>query len=375
MGTCFGKEKSPVQFFPASSKAKEETGSNDKAVDESQEIVNADFFQDYCIGKQLGKGNFSVVYLATRLRDEERNNVTGQKKEYAVKKLNDASLSDADRKALFNEISILQSLSHENIIEFYDFYNHKPDYFIVTEYVNGGELFDKIVEKEYYMENDAYKVIKTVAEALNYIHIKGIAHRDLKPENILLQKKQVAPGETNEDDYIIKLADFGFAKSMQMGDGLVTSLGTPGYVAPEILKGNQYGMECDNWSLGVIFYILLCGFPPFRDDGKGQLSLFRKIKTGDFAFEPAVYWASVSDYSKDLVRGLLTVDASKRTPIVTLIENLTKVLEKSGEEKKLDKALAELKSFQAKKKWKAGINAVTAANRMSSLVEKDAKPK
>ncbi len=170
------------------------------------------------------------------------------------------------------------------------------------EIISGGELFNRIVEKEKYNEREARVAMIQLATAIAYAHNKRIAHRDLKPENILLKSK--------DDDTAIKLADLGFAKILKdNNEKMMTPCGTPGYVAPEVISGKAYGLPCDIWSLGVIFYILLCGYPPF--DAEDQAVLFKQIKAADYKFDPAD-WSVVSDAAKDLIRKMLLVDPNAR---------------------------------------------------------------
>lgn len=239
------------------------------------------------------------------------------------------------------------------------------------EYVSGGELFDRIVEKEFYSEKDAAQVIKTVSLALKHCHDRGIVHRDLKPENLLLTKNEKGVVE----DGNIKLADFGFSKQLpnkSRKDGLTTSCGTPGYVAPEILKGFVYGKEVDLWSLGVILYILLCGYPPFIEEGNtGMTGLFEKIKKGNYSFTPVEYWKDVSEDGKNLIRKLLKVDPSERLTIEEVLNNNWVKMDKFEVEKAdndISQALKQMRKYQAKKKWRMGFNAITAANRISALI-------
>merc|ERR1712167_417935 len=133
----------------------------------------------------------------------------------------------------------------------------------VMEEMKGGELFDRIIEKERYSESEAAKVVADVGRALIYCHSIGVAHRDLKPENILYA--------TKEDDSVVKVADFGLAKISEQNTLMQTACGTPEYVAPEVLKRQAYDSQVDMWSLGVITYILLCGYPPFSNDNTRAL--------------------------------------------------------------------------------------------------------
>ena len=168
---------------------------------------------------------------------------------------------------------------------------------------------------------------------------------------------------SQEDDGDIKIADFGFAKQYSDVDkGLTTSCGTPGYVAPEILNGKKYGREVDMWSLGVIIYILLCGYPPFHEED--QRKLFKTIRQAQYDFDE-VYWSAVSESAKDLIRKLLVVDGTKRLTIEALLEHPW--LANAANATELTDATKRLKAYQARKRWKTGINAITAANRLKGL--------
>ena len=134
--------------------------------------------------------------------------------------------------------------------------------------------------------------------------------RDLKPENLLLTSET--------DDASIKVADFGFAIQGAAKSSLTTQCGTPGYVAPEILRSEPYGKAVDMWSIGVITYILLGGYPPFHDDN--QKALFRKIKKGEFEFHEE-YWGGVSDEAKNLITGLLQIDPNNRLTVDDMLKH------------------------------------------------------
>lgn len=185
--------------------------------------------------------------------------------------------------------------------------------------------------------------------AIKYCHDRNVVHRDLKPENLLLRSKT--------DDADIKLADFGFAIKTRGDKYLKTQCGTPGYVAPEILEKQPYGKPVDMWSIGVIAYILLGGYPPFYDDN--QAKLFKKIKKAEYEFH-ADYWGSISTEAKDLIKGLLTLDVDARLTIdkalghkwlhPDLISSLTK--------RSLDSNLAEFKKYNAQRKFKGAAKAI-----------------
>jgi calcium/calmodulin-dependent protein kinase I len=210
----------------------------------------------------------------------------------------------------------------------------------------GGELFERIVEKVYYGEADAARVIRALAEALRYCKSKRVVHRDLKPENILLVSEA--------DDASLKIIDFGFATEFHMGAKgaeLTATCGTPGYVAPEVISGKPYGPEVDMWSLGVVSFVLLCGYPPFMEDS--QQALFAKIRKGQYEFDPQ-FWDVVSEPAKDLVSKLLVVDPKARyTPEQVLAHPW---IMSSGSARSLLQAVRVLREYQqARRKVKTGM--------------------
>ncbi|GMH48234.1 hypothetical protein TrRE_jg1956 [Triparma retinervis] len=223
----------------------------------------------------------------------------------------------------------------------------------------GGELFDRIVAKKFYNELDARDCIRSILSALSYIHHGKIAHRDLKPENLLLATL------TNDND--VKIADFGFAKKCSTTNCLKTQCGTPGYVAPEILEGKKYDYAADMWSIGVIMYIIIGGYPPFYEDN--QNLLFKKIKRGDYEFHPE-FWNDISPEAKDLIGRCITVDPKKRISCADAVSHPWMGRDKrilSGQD--LAKNLQQFKRFNAKRKFKAGVKTVMAHNRMKNLME------
>jgi len=188
-------------------------------------------------------------------------------------------------------------------------YNGQKCLLVVMEGMMGGELFSRIQEKQAFTEREAAELMKDICIAIKYIHDMGMAHRDLKPENLLYSNKEVTG--------VIKLTDFGFAKETQDKNTLQTPCYTPYYVAPEVLDpSRKYDKSCDIWSLGVIMYILLCGFPPFYSNQGLPISpgMKRRIKSGAYTF-PDPEWSKVSVDAKELIRGMLNTDVSKRMTI------------------------------------------------------------
>ncbi|KAF1316571.1 Camk protein kinase, partial [Globisporangium splendens] len=302
--------------------------------------TTARFADVYEMGKELGSGTFSVVREAT-------HHVTGEK--FAIKCIKRDELSKDDLAALMLEVAILKQMQHPHIVKLFDVFQEDKYYYLVTEFMAGGELFDRIVEKNFYSEREARDLVKILLESIQYMHDADVVHRDLKPENLLL---------TSKDDVAdIKLADFGFAKQVQMDDkGLATACGTPGYVAPEILQAKPYGKAVDIWSIGVITYILLCGYPPFHDDNQGVL--FRKIKTGRFEFD-SPYWDNVSSEAKDLILKMLVLNPNERWTAAQLLEH-TWITGANVNTAQLTGALIELRKFTARRKFKAAVSTVKA---------------
>ncbi|XP_036287678.1 serine/threonine-protein kinase DCLK3 [Pipistrellus kuhlii] len=255
-------------------------------------IISASVEKQYEPGRAIGDGNFAVV-------KECRHRETGQA--YAMKIIDKAKLKGKED-MVDSEILIIQSLSHPNIVKLHEVYETDAEIYLIMEYVQGGDLFDAIIEHVKFPERDAALMLTDLCKALVHMHDKNIVHRDLKPENLLVQR--------NEDKSMtLKLADFGLAKHVVRP--VFTVCGTPTYVAPEILSEKGYGLEVDMWAAGVILYILLCGFPPFRSLERDQDELFDIIQLGHFEFL-APYWDNISEAAKDLVSRLLVVDPKKR---------------------------------------------------------------
>jgi len=207
--------------------------------------------------------------------------------------------------------------------------------YLIMELVTGGELFDKIVEKGSYSEKEASTTVKKILKAVEYLHNSGIAHRDLKPENLLLR---------SENDTEVMLSDFGLSKIIGEETMMQTACGTPYYVAPEVLSATGYGPEVDVWSVGVITYLLLCGFPPFY--GESLPEVFEQIMKAEYDF-PEPYWNEISIEAKDFISKLLVVDPSKRYSAKQALKHPW--IELGGSEVKLN-VKEELSSYNSARK-------------------------
>lgn len=294
----------------------------------------------------LGTGAFSEVVMA-----EEKSS----RKLFAVKCINKRNLSGKEE-AVENEIAILKKVNHPNIIRLWEIFDNKTHLYLVMDLVQGGELFDRIVEKGSYTEKDASDLIKQILGAVDYLHGQGIVHRDLKPENLLY--------DSPDEDSKIMISDFGLSKTEEDDSMMATACGTPGYVAPEVLKQKPYGKAVDCWAVGVICYILLCGYPPFYDDS--DANLFAQIMRGEYEFD-SPYWDDISDSAKNFIKCLLQIDPKRR---YTCKQALAHPWISGGMALQRDihaSVSEQIKKNFYKAKWKQAFNATAAINRMKNL--------
>ena len=245
-----------------------------------------------------------------------------------------------DSARMYLEVEILKKLVHPNIMQIFEFYEDKKNFYIITEFCEGGELFDKIVEKGSFSEAEAAGVMKQLLSAVNYIHSNSIVHRDLKPENILLDTKK---------QNIIKIIDWGTARFYEKNKKMNRISGTPYYIAPEVLN-EKYDEKCDVWSCGVIMYILLCGYPPFNAETDQEI--LNKIKLGKFTF-PDEEWENVSTEAKDLIVNMLAYNSSDRFSASSCLSH--KWLNDNSLKTTVDKSfsikcLTNMKKFHAERK-------------------------
>jgi len=306
-------------------------------------------FASWELGEVLGEGGYSIVKLAT-------NKETNQKA--AVKIVRRVGISKEDEESLLEEVRILKSINHPNITSVFDFFEEKKHFYVVMELLEGGELFDRIVKKSCYNEKEARDLVFLLLNTIKHLHDKNIIHRDLKPENLLLKE--------NDNDSDIKLADFGFATVVD-GENIISQCGTPGYIAPDILKNEPYGKPVDMWSFGVILYILLGGYPPFHHDDTREM--YKMIAKAEYKFHPD-YWNGVSEEAKNMISSLLCLDTKKRLTVDQALSH--KWMNKSVtdlEATNLEANLAQLRKYQATRKLKKVTRSLITIQRMKNLVK------
>ncbi|XP_060468830.1 serine/threonine-protein kinase Chk2 isoform X5 [Panthera onca] len=272
----------------------------DLTVDD-QSVYPKELRDEYIMSKTLGSGACGEVKLAFERKTCKKVAIKIiSKRKFAV-----GSEREADPALnVETEIEILKKLNHPCIIKIKDFFEAE-DYYIVLELMEGGELFDRVVGNKRLKEATCKLYFYQMLLAVQYLHENGIIHRDLKPENVLLSSPK--------EDCLIKITDFGQSKILGETSLMRTLCGTPTYLAPEVLNSfgtAGYNRAVDCWSLGVILFICLSGYPPFSEH-KTQVSLKDQITSGKFNFIPEV-WAEVSEKALDLVKKLLIVDPKVR---------------------------------------------------------------
>ena len=244
---------------------------------------------NYIISEQIGIGTFSKVTKAF-------HTLTGET--VAVKILDKSKIKDnIDIERISREIEILKSISHPNIAQLYESNSTIHNFYLIMEYIEGGDLCDYISKNLCLDEKTSCHFFRQLISVIEYLFDMGITHRDIKPENILLDASQKN----------IKVIDFGMSKVIDPNDIMFERVGTAYYIAPEVLEG-MYDEKCDIWSAGVILYILLCGYPCFN--GETDEKIYKQIKKKKYSF-PSPEWDVISDDAKNLIKKMLS-DAMER---------------------------------------------------------------
>ncbi|KAL8093055.1 calcium-dependent protein kinase 13 [Apium graveolens] len=311
MGNCF---KSPAAVaredvkssnfnFSIKDQGRKGKGSvGKKVVTVLDEVLEESIEDKYMVDRELGRGEFGVTYLCIDRSTREM---------LACKSISKRKLRTAvDIDDVRREVAIMKHLPQDSsIVTLREACEDDNAVHIVMELCEGGELFDRIVARGHYTERAAAGVVKTIMEVVQLCHKHGVIHRDLKPENFLFaNKKENSP---------LKAIDFGLSIFFKPGETFSEIVGSPYYMAPEVLRRN-YGPEIDIWSAGVILYILLCGVPPFwaeSEQGVAQAIIRGQI---DFKREP---WPSISETAKNLVRQMLEPDPKIRLTAKQVLEH------------------------------------------------------
>ena len=272
------------------------------------------------------------------------------------------ALGSEEEEALINEINVVKSLDHPNIMKVYEFFNKDNSLYIISELLSGGELLDKINEAGSLKEDVSSFLMKQIFSAVDFCHQKGIIHRDLKPENILIESEE----EANKEFFTVKIIDFGTSGKLKSGEMFNLTVGTPLYVSPEVLK-NKYNEKCDMWSCGVIMYMMLSGNPPFKGDNDEEI--YQAVKEGKYNFDDEK-WDEISGDAKDLIKNLLIKDMNKRYSAKKALSHpwITKHRRnKAMDKNKLNEVVTNLKNYSAKLK----LQQLTLAYIVHNLTSKE----
>ncbi|CAL8338075.1 unnamed protein product [Merluccius merluccius] len=305
-----------------------------------------DIKEHYDFKEVLGTGAFSEVVLA----EEKRTQLL-----VAIKCIPKKALEGKENN-IENEIAVLHRIQHTNIVSLEDIFESNSHLYLVMQLVSGGELFDRIVEKGFYTERDASQLIHQILDAVKYLHDMGIVHRDLKPENLLYYSM--------DEDSKIMISDFGLSKIEGSGSVMSTACGTPGYVAPEVLAQKPYSKAVDCWSIGVISYILLCGYPPFYDENDAKL--FEQILKAEYEFD-SPYWDDISDSAKDFICHLMEKEPLKRYTCEQALQHPWICGDTALDKNIHESVSAQIRKNFAKSKWKQAFNATAVVRHMRRL--------
>ncbi|KAF3455791.1 hypothetical protein FNV43_RR00433 [Rhamnella rubrinervis] len=304
MGGCVSTPAKPKKTSPKSEFKPRKKGlrGGRRSVSILESPDGYDILEKYRLGKELGRGEFGITHQCFNIETGET---------LACKIISKSKLkTEIDVDDVRREVEIMRHLpEHPNMVTFKEAYEDKEKIYLVMELCEGGELFDRIVSRGHYTERAAANMTKTILEVCKICHKHGVIHRDLKPENFLFKDKS--------EGSQLKAIDFGLSIFFEPGQRFSEIVGSPYYMAPEVLRRN-YGPEIDVWSAGVILYILLCGVPPFwaaTEEGIAHAIIRGKI---DFQRDP---WPKVSKEAKDLVKSMLDPNPYSRLTVQEVLEH------------------------------------------------------
>lgn len=308
--TNIKNEANPVTSSNQITKEKENKQSNRVSLTNNNQnliklknIFNPNLFEKhYEIIEKIGTGSFGKVYKV-------RHFASNQERALKIVNRKLVELQD-DEQEFLKEIEMLYQLDHPNIIKVFEYFIKGSNYYVIQELCNGGELYEQIYYVDSFTETNAASIIYQIVSAVYYLHSMNIVHRDLKPENIMLESKA-------KDDFSIKLIDFGTANYCYKNKNLNQKVGTSYYIAPEVIMKN-YNQKCDVWSIGVILYILLSGFPPF--DGDNDEEIMEAVISEEISFDDPE-WKIISSQAIAFLRKLLSKNPNDRVSSEECLKN------------------------------------------------------
>eukprot|EP00180_Rhodochaete_pulchella_P001409 Plantae.Rhodophyta-Rhodochaete_pulchella.ctg222.p1 GENE.Plantae.Rhodophyta-Rhodochaete_pulchella.ctg222~~Plantae.Rhodophyta-Rhodochaete_pulchella.ctg222.p1 ORF type:complete len:441 (-),score=60.39 Plantae.Rhodophyta-Rhodochaete_pulchella.ctg222:1132-2454(-) len=300
----------------------------------------------YDVGRSIGEGAFAQVFIA-------QGKITKQR--YAIKAVDKSN--PEEQEFILAEVNVIRTVSHQNIVRTYDIFDTPRTLFLVMEHCGGGELFDIIAEAGRFSESNASSVMRSIVRGIDYLALHNIIHRDIKPENVLCVDRKWP--------LRVKICDFGLA-GFYRGEERNNDralIGTPGYVAPEIVKKEPYGPAVDMWGCGVLLYIMLSGKMPFY--GRDDLECLRRIAHGVYSF-PMREWRNISPDAVSLVKALLQLDPKKRLTAGACL--LHKWLDtESVPDTPIENDLSGIHS--SRRKFRKAVRAVMTIERMKDVMD------
>jgi len=277
-----------------------------------RKLRKGDCVNYFMLKEKVGQGAFGTVH---RVVEKKSNQVRAAK----IMKLGKGGRARKKRKEIMQEIDIMKVCKHENVIDFIEYFSTKDRLSIILEFLGGKNLLERLLDQDGFSEPQAHQFFKQMANAVHYLHEIDIVHRDVKLDNFLL--------ENWSNDARIVLADFGLSHRLRRNDTLSHPCGTLGYTAPEVVKGEEYELNCDVWSLGVCLFVMLVGFAPFEGDTQPELRDL--IIAGEYSMDTRE-WTKITKEAKDLIPNLLSYDHNQRYTSKDLLEH-TWILGKGGD--------------------------------------------
>ncbi|NXD98099.1 MYLK2 kinase, partial [Chaetorhynchus papuensis] len=295
----------------------------------------------------LGGGKFGEVHTCTEKE-------TGLKLAAKVIRKQGAK----DKEMVLLEIDVMNQLNHHNLIQLYDAIETPREIILFMEFVEGGELFERIIDDDYHLtEVDCMVFVRQICEGIRFMHHMGVLHLDLKPENILCV---AATG------HMVKIIDFGLARRYNPNEKLKVNFGTPEFLSPEVVNYEQVSYSTDMWSMGVITYMLLSGLSPFLGDDDTET--LNNVLAANWYFDEETF-ESVSDEAKDFVSNLIIKDKSARMSADQCLQHpwLNNLAEKAKRCNRRLKSQVLLKKYVMRRRWKKNFIGVCAANRFRKI--------
>ncbi|NWV18143.1 MYLK2 kinase, partial [Origma solitaria] len=295
----------------------------------------------------LGGGKFGEVHTCTEKE-------TGLKLAAKVIRKQGAK----DKEMVLLEIDVMNQLNHHNLIQLYDAIETPREIILFMEFVEGGELFERIIDDDYHLtEVDCMVFVRQICEGIRFMHHMCVLHLDLKPENILCV---AATG------HMVKIIDFGLARRYNPNEKLKVNFGTPEFLSPEVVNYEQVSYATDMWSMGVITYMLLSGLSPFLGDDDTET--LNNVLSANWYFDEETF-ESVSDEAKDFVSNLIIKDKSARMSADQCLQHpwLNNLAEKAKRSNRRLKSQVLLKKYVMRRRWKKNFIGVCAANRFRKI--------